>query len=135
MQKDDNLSRYEVNRNVRTVFTRHEADMTKIDYSFMGSTVYIYGDLVKPEGEFSPQEIEVMAKEILALPNVHDLQFDLNNWVMIAAEDSRQFRQTKKSTAPKTAQKEAVSTDSTIVIERAEDLTVVLDDIKEKAKK
>jgi len=71
MQQDEQLSRYEVNRNVRMVLIRHDADLARIDYSFIGQTVYFYGDLVRPTMDFSVQEIEVLAREISALKRGH----------------------------------------------------------------
>ena len=70
MRQDDQVSRYEVNRNVRIVIARHDADLTRIEYSFMGSTVYLSGDLVRPNGEFNAHEIENIAKELAAIPHV-----------------------------------------------------------------
>ena len=75
MRQDEQVSRYEVNRNVRMVITRHDADLTRIDYSFMGSTIYLNGDLVRPNGDFTAQEIENIAKELSALPRVRSNAF------------------------------------------------------------
>ncbi len=131
MAQNEQVSRYEINRNVRMVFTRHDADLTRIDYSFMGSTVYLYGDLVRPDGDFSAQEIETMAREISALPHVRDIQFDLANWILVSSGNSWQVTRNKKSTSTKWTTPQSGSLgDSTIIIEKAEDLTVVLDDIK-----
>ena len=77
MRQDEQVSRYEVNRNVRMVITRHDADLTRIDYSFMGSTIYLNGDLVRPNGDFTAQEIENIAKELSALPHVRSIQFEI----------------------------------------------------------
>jgi hypothetical protein len=136
MQQDEQVPRYEINRNVRMIFTRHDVDLTKIDYSFMGSTVYLNGDLVRPDRDFSVQEIEAMAREIAALPHVRDIQFDLNNWVVASLDDSWQISRTKKSAvSTRTAHRTGSLEDSTVVIDRAEDLTVVLDDLKANSKK
>jgi hypothetical protein len=129
MQQDDQVSRYEVNRSVRMVFTRHDADMTRIDYSFMGSTVYLYGDLARPDGDFSPQEMEAMARELSALPHVRDIQFNLDNWLVLSSGDSWKISLTRKSHAPKAARQTGTLADSTVVVEKAEDLEVVIDDI------
>lgn len=134
MQQDEKVSRYEVNRNVRMVFTRHDADMTKIDYSFMGSTVYLYGDLARPDGDFSPQEIEFIIRELSALPHVRDIQFNLDNWLVLSSGDSWKISLTRKAAA-KAARQAGSLDDSTFVIEKAEDLEVVLDDLKTDSKK
>lgn len=135
MRQGEEVSRYEVNRNVRTVLARNDADLTRIDYSFMGNTVYLNGDLVKPDRDFSAQEIAAIAREISALPHVRDIQFDLNNWIVASSGDSWQFSRTKKSVATTGAARQAGSGDSTVVIEKAEDLTVVLEDIQADSKK
>ena len=136
MQQSEQVSRYEVNRNVRMVITHHDADMTKIDYSFTGNTVYIYGDLVKPDGDFSVQEIESLAREISALPHVRDIQFNLNSLTVVSSDGSWQVTRTSKSKAPTGAAQQGGSLgDSTVVIEQAERLTTVLDDLKADSKK
>ncbi len=130
MPPEEQVSRYEVNRKVRMIFARHEADLSKIDYSFMGSSVYLYGDLVRPDRDYSAQEIESIAREISALPHVRDIQFELNNWVILSSGESWQINKTKKSVVlPSTRQPGALG-DSTIVIDKAEKLTDVLDDIE-----
>lgn len=129
MNHNDQVSRYEVNRNVRIIFTRHDADMTRIDYSFMGNTVYLYGDLARHDSDFSPQEIEVMAKELSALPHVRDIQFNLNNWLVLSSGDSWKVSLTRKSSSPGVVRQGGNLADSTTIIEKAEDLEVVIDDI------
>jgi hypothetical protein len=128
MGQHEQVSRYEVNRNVRMVFTRHDADLTRIEYSFMGSTVYLDGDIVKPGGDFPIQEIEAIAREISALPHVRDIQFNLNNFIVVSSGDSWQVTKMRKPAA--TTGTSGPFSDSTIVIEKAEDMKVVLDDIR-----
>src|SRR4030066_499382 len=103
MSPDEKVSRYEINRNVRMIFARHDADLTKIDYSFTGSTVYLYGDLIRPAGDYTAKEIELIVREISVLPHVHDVHFDLNNWVVLSAEGSWQISKTRKSTVKSAA--------------------------------
>jgi hypothetical protein len=135
MPPDDQISRYEINRNVRMVLTRHDVDLTRIDYSFMGSTVYLYGDLVRPDRDYSAKEIDFIAKEIAALPHVRDIQFDLNNWLVDPSENSWQITKTKKSAVTRTADQSGSLEDSTVVIDKAEKLTDVLDDLESDSKK
>lgn len=133
MRQDEQVSRYEINRNVRMVFTRHDADLTRIEYSFMGSTVYLDGELVRPDGDFSIQEVGDIAKEIAALPHVRDVQFNLNNLIVLSSGDSWQVTRTLKSaTATGTA---GSSVESTVVIEKSEELKDVLDDLQAGSKK
>jgi hypothetical protein len=136
MRQDEQVSRYEINRNVRMIFARHDADLTKIDYSFMGNTVYLYGDLVRTDGDFSVQEIEVIVREISALRHVRDIQFDLSSWVADSSGDSRQLTRARKTVATTgAAHRTGASGDSTIVIGKAEKLKDVLDDLKKDAEK
>ena len=136
MRQDEQVSRYEVNRNVRMVITRHDADLARIDYSFMGSTIYLNGDLVRPNGDFTAQEIENIAKELSALPHVRSVQFDLNNWLVDASGDSWQISRVKKTAGPKeTAHQTGVSDDTTVIIEREEGLQDVIDDIEKALKR
>ena len=135
MRQDEQVSRYEVNRNVRMVITRHDADLTRIDYSFMGSTIYLNGDLVRPNGDFTAQEIENIAKELSALPHVRSIQFDLNNWLVDASGDSWQISRVKKTAGPReTAHQTGVSDDTTVIIEKEEGLQDVIDDIEKTLK-
>jgi len=136
MQQDEQIFRYEVNRNVRMVLIRHDAELTRIDYSFIGNTVYLDGDLVKPAGDFSVQGIEALASEISALPHVLDIQFNFNNWKVTSSGDYWQVIRTRKSVATVDATHQAgASGDSTIVIGKAEKLMDVLKDIKTDSKK
>lgn len=136
MRQDDQVSRYEVNRNVRIVITRHNADLTRIEYSFIGSTVYLSGDLVRPNGEFTAHQIENIVRELAALPHVRNLQFDLNNWLVDTSGDSWQVNRVRKTAGPKgTAGQTGVSDDTTLVIEREEDLQGVIDGIKDTLKR
>lgn len=68
MPQNETPSRYEINQKVRMIFTRHDADLSKIDYSFMGATVYLSGELAQPDRDYSHKEIENIVKEISAIP-------------------------------------------------------------------
>jgi len=75
------VSRYEINRNVKNVLVRHAVDLRELQYSCSAKTVYLYGNLKKdPKGEFTPSKIEAFAKDILKLPYVSSLKFSLDNW-------------------------------------------------------
>lgn len=129
MPQNETPSRYEINQKVRMIFTRHDADLSKIDYSFMGATVYLSGELAQPDRDYSHKEIENIVSEISAIPQVRDIQFDLSNWMVLSAEDSWQISQTRKSVVTSAAQQGAL-VDSTIVIDKSESLTDVLDDLE-----
>lgn len=135
MQQDEPVSRYEVNRSVRMVITRHDADLTRVEYSFLGSTVYLSGDLVRSNGEFSAQEIENIVRELAALPHVRSLQFDLGNWLVDNPGDSWQVsRIRKKAGTGKADVQTGVSDGTTFVIKKEEGLQDVIDDIEKKLK-
>lgn len=129
MPQTETPSRYEINQKVRMIFTRHDADLSKIDYSFMGATVYLSGELAQPDRDYSHKEIENIVKEISAIPQVRDIQFDLSNWMVLSAEGSWQISQTRKSVVTSAAQQGAL-VDSTIVIDKSESLTDVLNDLE-----
>jgi hypothetical protein len=135
MAQNNSVSRYEVNQKVRMVFARHEADLSMIDYSFMGSTVYLYGDLVRQERDYSAKEIEAIVRDISAIPQVRDIQFDLNNWVVLSAEGSWQINKTRKTTLTRAAGQAGALGDSTVIIDKPEELRDVLDDIELNLKK
>jgi hypothetical protein len=128
---ENQASRYEVNRSVRTVLARHDVDLSRLDYSYIGGTVYLYGDLLKStEGEFTPATIEVLAREVTGLPHVRDLQCDLNNWTILTSSGSWQVTKRKKPSAGYGASLGgAGSTDSTVVIEKPEPLSKVVEEI------
>ncbi|MBN1364506.1 MAG: hypothetical protein JW976_06855 [Syntrophaceae bacterium] len=76
-------SRYEVNRRVRQTMVSHNVDLTKINYSFINRTVYIYGRLVKESREdFSISSIKNLVDDLMKLPRIRKVQFDLDNWVI-----------------------------------------------------
>ena len=131
---DDTYSRYEVNRSVRMVLTRHDVDLMRIDYSYLGNTIYLYGELVKSQGgEFNGPGIEGLARELTALPRVRDIQFDLHNWVISSAAGSWFIGRAKKAGKAATADRQGAATaDSTVVIEKAEKFGDVLQDIDKK---
>jgi hypothetical protein len=135
MPPDNQVSRYEINRNVRMVLTRHDVDLTRIDYSFMGSTVYLYGDLVRADSDYSAKEIDFIVREIAALPHVRNIQFDFNNWLVAPSGSSWQITKTKKPVVTRAAGQSGSLGDSTIAIDKVEKLTDVLDDLEPDSKK
>ena len=81
LKMKEQISRYEINRNVKLVLVRHGVDLLELQYSCSGKTVGLYGNLKKDSGEeFTPSTIEALSKEILQLPQVVDIYFVLDNW-------------------------------------------------------
>ncbi|MGV8079858.1 MAG: hypothetical protein AB2L22_07345 [Syntrophales bacterium] len=93
------VDRYEVNRRVRTILIRYDVDLTKIDYSFIGNTVYLYGELVKArKHDFNPDVIDMMIRELTRINGVRYIQFDLRNWFITYS--GRSLNITKGKTSP-----------------------------------
>jgi hypothetical protein len=80
----DPARRYEINRKVKAVLSRHAVDMTELQYSTTVETVYLFGKLAKdPKGDFSQPQIETLIKDLVAISDVRDIQFDLTNWTVL----------------------------------------------------
>jgi len=92
--------RYEVNRRIRTILIRYDVDLSKIDYSFIGNTVYLYGELQKSQrGEFNAANIDQMIREISRIEFVRYINLDLKNWIVTYAGRSINVEK-KKAAAP-----------------------------------
>lgn len=92
--------RYEVNRRIRTILIRYDVDLSKIDYSFIGNTVYLYGELQKSQrGEFNAANIDQMIREISRIEFVRYINLDLKNWTVTYAGRSVNVEK-KKAAAP-----------------------------------
>ena len=77
----DELFRYEINTRVRQILVSCNVDMTKINYSCIKKTIYVYGNLTKTSyEEFGITDIKNLVAELMKLPHVRDVQFDLENW-------------------------------------------------------
>ena len=131
------LSRYEVNQLVRAVLTRHSVDLTLVDSSFIGGTVYVSGSLQKSYGEeFAPGSIDELTKDITRVSGVRDVQFDLDNWIMNSAHGSWQSLKGENRplhvqfTSPQA--QDAASTGATVEIKSGEQIAEVLEDLKKK---
>lgn len=125
-------SRYEVNRNVRYVLVRHDVDLGSLDYSYIGSTLYISGDLIKATtGDFTPASIEVMARDLASIREVRDVQFDLVNWSVSSGGGSWQIAKKKRPVSGQHGGYGGAG-DQTVVIEKPETIVQVLEDIKKK---
>lgn len=75
------VSRYEVNRQIGVVLNRHDIDVTRLNYSFIGGTAYLSGSLLKnSESDLVPATIENLLKEIVGLLGIRDVQTDFQNW-------------------------------------------------------
>jgi hypothetical protein len=129
------VPRYEVNRQVRVVLNRHDIDVTRVDYSFIGSTVYLSGDLIKnSESDLVPNAIEGLMREISGLSGVRDVQTDFQNWVISNAGGAWQITKGKKKTrdggAPMTQQGGAADAAKEVHIKTSEKIADVLQDME-----
>ncbi|NCC24188.1 MAG: hypothetical protein EOM25_03165 [Deltaproteobacteria bacterium] len=70
-----------MNQMVKAVLVRHLADLSRLNHSASERSVSLYGILKKdPIGEFRPNEIESMLKDVQRLPGVRSLDIRLENW-------------------------------------------------------
>jgi hypothetical protein len=71
------------------MLTRHAVDLSLLQYSCAGETLYLYGSLKKdPKGDFKAPAIEILIKELMGIQDVRSLQFDLTNWNINADYES-----------------------------------------------
>ncbi|HOI73932.1 MAG TPA: hypothetical protein PLO63_07260 [Syntrophales bacterium] len=98
------VDRYEVNRKIRNILVRYDVDTTRIDYSFIGNTAYLYGELLKNRkgDEFDLGNLEQMVKEITRINGVRYIQFDLRNWVINYSGMALSITKGKTASAPQT---------------------------------
>lgn len=79
------VCRYEINRKVRNILTSHNADMTKISYTSSSRTICIYGFLCNNDNtDFAMSAVRALVSDLMNIPRVSTIQFDLDNWVIIA---------------------------------------------------
>lgn len=133
------VSRYEINRQVRMALNRYGVDLARLDYSCIGSTVYLSGELLNSnEGDLSPAVIESLFREIARLSGVRNVQTDLQNWKISADGGSWQITKVKKKSlavgAPMTQYGGASETAKDVRIDKSEDIADVLKDIQKKNK-
>jgi hypothetical protein len=131
------VSRYEVNRQVRMVLNKYSIDLTRVDYSCIGGTVYLSGELLKTlEEDIAPALIESLFKEISRLSGVRNVQSDLQNWNISAEGNSWQITKSKKKSfdigVPINQQGGRVETAKDVHIETSENIADVLKDMQEK---
>jgi hypothetical protein len=132
------FSRYDINRQVRMVLSRHYIDLTRIDYSCIGHTVYLSGELHKiSESDLVPSVIEDLLKEIARLSNVYSVQCDFKNWNISHEENAWQITKSKKklrdaSGIPESHQGVMSEAAKDVEIKTIEKIAEVLKDIKKK---
>lgn len=121
--------RCDVNREVKNVLIRHSVNLSQINYSFIGSTAYLYGALYKdPEGDFTPTHIEYILKDLRRISQVRNIQIDLENWSIIPDVFSWIIKKRKEITLT------AADRPDTVFISETEEIKNVLNDLQKKGK-
>ena len=78
-------SRYEMNRNVRTILTSHSFDLQLVSVSCSTTIVYLTGSLKRaPEthSQLTPAHVEALLKDVRRLPHVRGVSCELDNWTI-----------------------------------------------------
>ena len=74
-------NRFEMNKLVRRVLSRHHVDMSQVSYTCIGGRVLLSGFLTKTSGgEFNASGIESMLQEFRKIKGVADIGSELGNW-------------------------------------------------------
>jgi len=117
------------------LLNKYSIDLATVDYSCIGSTVYLSGELVKTDGdEITPAAIESLFKEIARISGVRYVEPDLENWNISADEYSWQITRSKKksheTSIPVTKSGGTAETAKDVYIETSEQIEDVLKDIQ-----
>lgn len=84
---DAPYSRYEMNRLVRNILTRHGVDLESITISCTAGFVYLYGLLKKAtKPDLRPTDVNVIFREIEGVPMVRGIEANLENWIISGSE-------------------------------------------------
>lgn len=74
-------NRFEMNKLVRRVMSRHQVDMSQVSYTCIGGRILLSGFLIKGSGnEFTASGIESMLQEFRKIKGVSDVGSELGNW-------------------------------------------------------
>jgi hypothetical protein len=84
-------ARYEINRQVKMVLTRHAVNLETLSVSSSNSLVYLYGVLQEETGrDFTVKDIDNIFTEIEHIPHVKGIIPDFENWTISNLEGSWQ---------------------------------------------
>jgi hypothetical protein len=126
---DDAPTRYEMNRLVRNVLTRHRADLELISISCTARLVYLYGYLVKTtKPGYKPAEVDLIFREIEQIPMVRGIEAELENWTISSSRSTGTWLVIPKRRALQAST--AAPDQEEHRIEEVEDIKTVLDDLK-----
>lgn len=77
------LSRYEINRAVNSLLTRHDIDLSLLNVSSSTTLVHLGGVLMKGTGgDLRPTDIDLIFTEIRRIRQVRGIVADLENWII-----------------------------------------------------
>jgi hypothetical protein len=125
---DDAPTRYEMNRLVRNVLTRHRADLEVISISCTARFVYLYGTLTKTtKPNYKPTDVDLIFREIEKIPMVRGIDADLENWSVSAVKSTGTWLIIPKRRILRPTAVQGESPDHEI--EEVEKITDVLDDL------
>ncbi len=100
-KSSDTTSRYEINRLVRGILTRHGIDLEGLALSSSASLVYLNGFLKRFAGtDLAPADIDLIFKEIEQIPVVRGIIADLDNWVVTGSDGTWFFTPKGRSRRP-----------------------------------
>jgi len=126
---DDAPTRYEMNRLVRNVLTRHRADLEVISISCTARFVYLYGALTKTtKPDYKPTDVDLIFREIEQIPMVRGIDAELENWSVSAVKSTGTWLIVPKRRVLQPAAAAADQEDHRI--EDVKDVKDVLDDLK-----
>jgi hypothetical protein len=135
----DNISRYEINRQVRVTLTKHSVDYDLIECSAIGHTVYLSGKLLtSSHHELTTSGLEEPCRELARIPGVKNMQFDLENWTISSSGYAWQFIKKKKGVPRYSfadSSEHNASADYAIPLKNSEKISDVVKDLREKKKK
>jgi hypothetical protein len=127
---DDAPTRYEMNRLVRNVLTRHRADLEVLSISCTARMVYLHGYLVKTtKPGYKVAEIDLIFREIEEIPMVRGIEADLENWTISGSRGTGTSLIVPKR---RVLQPTAAAGQEEHRIEDVEDIKDVLDDLEKK---
>lgn len=92
-------SHYQIHAEVRRVFARHWVDLDRIQFGVYRDMLRVTGELLCSREASTPATaalLEVLQSELMRVPEIRCVQFDLRNWQRDA--DGR-WRQASQATA------------------------------------
>ena len=77
------LTRFQTNKQIQAVLNQFGLDLSLLQFSFVGQTVYYSGRIDKStDAKFFPQELIDCFTAVSRIPEVRAQRFDVDNWVV-----------------------------------------------------